>query len=198
MNYFDEIAKVLVVPVVGITAAAWLIRSIIIHVLAKDIGRFKDQLAMSAKERETRFNILQSKRAEVIEQLYGKLIDFMAAVERCVSPLGYKNDPPKEEQLKAVGEAQGAFLMYYMRNRIYFSEPICDGIDSLFNALVPKVRKFGLWLAFQKRYPDQMGNQPDAWDEAWKAMQDQVPPIMRSIERDFRDLLGVEGPRAAP
>ena len=199
MSALQDVARLIVMPVSIVTAGAWVLRSAINHVLARDVGRFKDQLAAAAKERETRFTILQTRRAEVIETLYGKLFVFMAATENFVAPIGYSSDPTKEEQLKTVAEAQRDFRAYYMRNRIYFSETICEGIDNLFKTIVPKLTTFGFTLALADKHPEHGKDKLDAWNEAWNSMQERVPPIMQAIEADFRELLGVEAAgRATP
>lgn len=66
----------------------WLLRTILTHVLAKDLEVFKAKLTaeaasasenlrarfeLAAKEHEARFSVLHQRRAEVIADLYGQL-----------------------------------------------------------------------------------------------------------------------------
>src|ERR1043165_8182915 len=96
MSTFAEVIKF-----VGGTAViggliVWLIRSVVLHVLSKDVETYKNQLQnesaatlerlrhqlrLAAAEHEKRTALLQEKRAEVVATLYTKTVDFLAAAE---------------------------------------------------------------------------------------------------------------------
>lgn len=198
MDTLREIAEIVLTPLAIVAAIAWVLRSAITHYLSRDIDRFKDKLAIAAKERELVFTVLQPKRAEVIGELYERIIDFMAAAERCVSPMGYESDPPKKVQLQEVSKTEAELFRYFLKHRIYLSKSVCEGVEVLRKTLMPDVRRFGIRLAFEERYPNLESGSTEAWDKAWDTLQEQVPPIMETIEAEFRELLGVEPKAAKP
>jgi hypothetical protein len=185
-------------PAVLLGLVGWLIRSLFNKYIEKDLSRFKDGLARESKERETKFAILQTRRAEVVETLYHNLINYLASVEKLLNPMGYEGDPDKKVQLDNVGKAQADFGQFYLQNKIFFSHNVCEGIDSLFHTLRPSVSKFGLALAMSEKHPELHHDKFKAWDEGWAHMQEIVPPILGAIELDFRELLGVTMEDAKP
>lgn len=55
-------------------AVAWLIRSLVVHVLSEDLESFKTKLQSAALEHQVRFTRLHENRASIIAELYSKLV----------------------------------------------------------------------------------------------------------------------------
>jgi hypothetical protein len=80
------------------------------------IEQLKGRLQLAATEHEVRFSNLHQKRAEVIADLYQRLVKVSLAGERFVYQLSLSN----EEYLETLDRIQ-EFATFYETNRIYFS-----------------------------------------------------------------------------
>lgn len=183
-------------------AVGWLIRSLITHRLEKDASDFKANLQhqsqieiqeaghllrISSLEHEHRVASLQVKRAEVIAKLYELLVEFIGAAESYANPAEFPGEPSKDEKAKILGEKASEFRRYFVTNRIYFPKRICNAIDNLWAEAVGPVSKFSFW----RKQEGAIKNATEAWFEAWDVMSKKVPPLLESIEDEFRSLIGV-------
>lgn len=203
----EEVIKFLGGSALLLAAAAWLVRSLVSHFLSKDVEAYKTQLqsqsAMSlerlrhdlrlvAAQHEKQVHLLQERRAEVIAELYSKLIAFLSAAESFASLVEWSGEPSKEEKAKTLGEKAGDFRDYFLRHKIYFTEEICSKVESLWQEAHQVSMKFRVRLAFAKEGGSgASAKKHEAWDEAWTVMKDKVPPLEKAVQNEFRTLLGV-------
>ena len=97
-----------------LTAAAWVIRTVITQQLARDteafkarvksdadieIEKLKNALQIAATEHQVMFSKMHEKRAQVIEQVYEKLTEIQSSAE--VFALASENNPKRELQREA-------------------------------------------------------------------------------------------------
>ena len=189
-----------------IAAVAWLTKSIITHFLSKDVENFKikikaetdrnieelkSALKMTALEHEVRFRRLHEKRAEVIAEIYKKMIDAHFATSSFVARGEYENEPNKKEKFKILEEKISEFLEYYGKFKIYLNTDLCEGIEKF----AQELRGPALTLNMFINNPDEgtLGKiKQESWTEAWIKVNDTiVPQARRELEQEFRKLLGV-------
>ena len=184
----EEIIKILGGATILVAAVSWLFRSLTTHLLSKDIEIFRQQLV----ENQKRFGTLHEKRANIIEELYSKLIDFLGAAESFSHIAEWQGEPSKEEKAIILGEKAGEFRAYYLKNKIYFNKDICETIDSLFGEVYKKTLIYRVHLAHKKEGVGDSKLFTDAWMDAWKFMQDKSPVLLEAIQTEFRSILGVK------
>lgn len=207
----EEVIKFLGGTTLVLAAVAWLIRSLISHFLSKDLNlfmhrlqseseleleRLRHSLRLIASEHEKQVHLLQERRAEVIAELYERLIEFLATAESFASLAEWKGEPTKKEKAVKLGDNAYEFHHYFQIKRIFFSEDVCAKVDVVFQEVHSASLKYRMWLGHSKsgggRAYEKMD---DAWTEAWNTMKDKVPPLVAAVEAEFRSLLGVsKGP----
>lgn len=203
----EDVIKFLGGSALLLAAAAWLVRSLFSHLLSKDVEAYKAQIqsqsAMSlerlrhdlrlvAAQHEKQVHILQERRAEVIAELYSKLIAFLSAAESFASQVEWSGEPSKEEKAKSLGQKAGDFREYFLRHKIYFTEEVSSKVESLWQEVHQASMKFRVRLAYAKEGGSGAAlEKHKAWDEAWNVMKDKVPSLEKAVQAEFRNLLGV-------
>lgn len=204
----DQIITILGGASLLIGAVAWLMRSIINHFLSKDIENYKirlkaetDQkieefrtsLRMSAFEHEIRFLHLHEKRAEILAELYKRLVDAVSAARIFVAPVNLDLDEEGDKNRhKEAIEKSTSFYNYFDIHRIFLSDELCLKIEGLTNHIrIPIIEH-----AFFLEHPDfelKLGSDKiDIWSKAWNAITEKgVPEARKALENEFRKLLGV-------
>ena len=147
---------------------------------AKELHRF--QVASSG---------LLKKRAEVIEELYLLIVDTEEMFGRFVGLAEWKCDPSKDELRKEGGRLLYEFLRKYKKNRIYFSEEVCDKLRSFSDSIYEVTIQFSFAITAQGE-GDYLKDFTNRWVEANKNFNEQIPKVRKTIEEEFRKLLGVE------
>jgi hypothetical protein len=142
MNIFESLGMFLIASGV----LAFLIRSFFSHQLQKDIERFKAELQqksqleieqfksaleLTAFEHQTRFIKLHEKRANIIGEMYGKMVELYEAASIFVRSFQSVNTTRKQEFQKELWRSTDEFKSYFNKHRIYFNEDVCKVIESL-------------------------------------------------------------------
>jgi hypothetical protein len=156
-----------------------------------EADRLRHELELTAADVVKRTTLLNEKRAQVVAELYKLLIDFVFAAESFAAVAEYSGEPNKDQKAEILGKAASEFYIYFQHHRIYFSAKVCDGIQELFHAVHGPTRTFRMWQQLAKENSLAGEKHHLSWDKAWKAIQDDVPPLRNKIEAEFRALLGV-------
>jgi hypothetical protein len=155
----------------------------------KEIERLRSDLRMVAFEREIRFVKLHEKRLDIIAELYRRLSAANIAMSKLVSPMQFGGKEAEKQNHDRAADACQQFRDYYLQHRIYFDVGLCEHLDGL-------DAKF--WQIFIHYYMYDSDDQEVARErrktqlEAWDQASEEVPPMLREIERSFRTLLGHE------
>lgn len=145
------------------------------------LEQIKTDLNYAAFQKQTTFAKLHEKRAEVIADLYSKLVAVHVAMHVLVSPQEWEPGPDRQKQReKDASDAAVAFTRYFNAHQIYFEETLCDLINKLNNELF---KVYSLIL-----------QNPKSGKDAWVHLEKEVPPIRKEIEGTFRKLLGLTPP----
>lgn len=187
---------------VGAGILAFLIQSLVKLYLSRDIEQFKARmqaahdtelerlradLRIVAFERETRFAKLHEKRADVIAELYRRIVAANRAMNELLSPIQMAGALAEGDREKEAAERGNAFLDYYLENQIYFDESLCDKLQSFNKELT---QAWNDYLTYQSSDPEVARERRRTRIEAWKTLREKVLPIRREIENAFRELLG--------
>lgn len=203
---FPEIISTIGVSGIIIGAIAWLMKSVITQLLSKDIELFKANLQRDSQqeimrlqsslqlvqfEHQVRFSKLHERQAEIIAEIYSKLIDLHKNISNFIKSYLSIDDNEKNEQINIIWAAVDKFFDYYDRHRIYLKNNTCSEIDELTSTLSKACSglvTYGKYARFIKAEADKI------YDELNKAkviMDDDVVKIKQSLEDSFRDILGV-------
>lgn len=213
----NEILKMLGFYSVGtafiVTIIGYLAKQIISQVLNKDLEKFKNQLQSENDKAKLKFekeiesyradlNLvyskqlqLYSKKSEVIEALYHRLIDLHdIMLEMTVS---FRNITGKDEQtvqqeefdrVNLAAQKGNDFFKFYSTNKIYFEKETCKLIEEL----QMKFKETHTDYSFRHTFglpPIEM-----TYEMAKKSgdrVRDEIPKLMEKLEDDFRQTLGV-------
>lgn len=126
-----------------ISAIAWLVRSLVVHHLNKDVDIFKNNLQHTSKVEAHKLSLLHEKRAEVVAELYQLLIEFVSAAHSFASPIEYAGEASKDEKGILYQQHAAKFRNYYIKNKIYFSRSICNAVDDIWNVTSDPIMDFG-------------------------------------------------------
>src|SRR5882762_456564 len=109
----------------------WLARSLGSQLLAKDLEKFKSdlattsssaaeqlkhELAVAALEHNVKFSKLHERRAEVVAEAYGLLVEAHWASQSFVSLMEWVGEPPKQEKYVTAMNKSAEFYRYFDKN----------------------------------------------------------------------------------
>lgn len=168
-----------------------------IEVLKTNLKTESDQTLERLKADLHMHNIQSSKlieqRGEVIKELHTKIDVLAMHLHSLVYPLQLVGEKTNEEKDKDVFAAGKALEEYYRANKIYFEKQLCDKIDEIQQIMASGRHLFieGHRYA-QNPVSTQAAQQYSDWKiQAWKSIEEKVPPLKEHVENEFRKLLGV-------
>jgi hypothetical protein len=188
-----------------LSAAAWLIKALIIDSLARDakvfetrlkadadleIERLKNSLQIVAVEHQVRFSKLHEKRAEVIAELYRRLVDTFWDSRQFIFQ-GYTGQPEQQEQYAAVERKTREFFLFIETNRIYLPDRICTLLDKFVNAVREPVIGVGTYGKIDFPNQQTLEERHKVLIAAFNAFREDIPEARRALEMEFRAILGV-------
>jgi hypothetical protein len=143
--------------------------------------RMQNDLQLKFFEYQTRFSLLHQRQAEVIRDLYGMLGDAHEYIKHLANPTFDITDHKHAETTQA---KYNTLAECFVKNRIYLEEETCNRIDELLLKMRLAMTKFSIG---QRPEPGVRGI--ELWDEAWKSVTNEVPPILKELENQFRAFL---------
>jgi hypothetical protein len=204
-------------------AAAWLIKTLLSHRLAREaeqfkaklqadadvqkvklqadansqIERLKTALQMSALEHQVRFSKLHERRGEVIADLHARILRTERVAAGYVLQGGHHSDSKtrSEEFSKAI-ETLRDFYICFADNRIYLPKRICDLIDTLVKKAQLSVIGIDIYGRIEYATPQTVDQRTKAFKECFDAFEKDIPVVITTLEDEFRKILGVEVPPA--
>jgi hypothetical protein len=197
---WTELAKTIGTTTVALGVIGYFLRGVFSQVLSRDLEKFKadlsakheieierlrNDLRIAASEHETRFTRLHETRAQAVAELYRRLVVTCSTFEWYLSTgkPGAAPDDIKNREM-AWKEARD-FAAYFNEKRIYFDQELCGDID----VAIESFRRLYLWVGV---YPQEMADSAEKWVEGAKHFIKHFPLIRAKIERQFRELIGVQ------
>lgn len=156
------------------------------------IEHLKNELQLKTIEHQVRFSRLHEKRANVIAELYGHVVETLWEAESFLSHMEWAGEPSKEEKHRTAMGKLVEFFRFFDKHRIYLPEAVCGSLEKLALEVRSHVIKFGVYVRFHEQsLNDYTREQKEkAWNEGWDAIKNQVPQARKLLEDEFRALLG--------
>ncbi|WP_282050821.1 MULTISPECIES: hypothetical protein [Maribacter] len=159
---------------------------------------FQHNLDIKLNEFNIQFSKLHQDRAEVIKQLYNKLIEMQASMTvftRKIHPIIEDAEKESQERIDRVNKALQDFVNYYMPNKIYFDKSLGKKLDNLSN----EYRTKGWDFAQKSKLLSEYRMTKDVYDRYQKNLDNisediikEFPKIIEELEDEFRTILGVK------
>lgn len=182
-------------------------KSLLEKVIARDTKRFetdlkaksdaaieqlRSDLQIRSVEHQVRFSRLHEKRATVIAELYGYLVETLWEAESFLSPMEFVGEPNKQEKHRIAMNKLVDFFRYFDKHRIYLPEEICASLEALALKVRSHVIAFGVYVGYHDQSLDNYTREQKekALLEGWDAIKNQVPQARKLLEEEFRTLLG--------
>ena len=192
-----------------LAAVAWLIRTVITDRLARDaeafktrlkadadveIERLKNSLQMTALEHEVRFSKLHERRAEVIAEVYKRLVQLHAEGSLFVSQVGItgmsNENPEQVKWVLAVFQNNQDFIRLIEDNRIYLPARVCDLLAKYAHALSQATSTSLAGANPGPPTPFTAQQKTELLRDAYSAIDGDIPEMKRALEIEFRAILG--------
>jgi len=187
-------------------AMAWLARSIITHVLSKDIEKHKINLQAESQkelvrlqsslqlvefEHQVRFSQLHERKVTIIEEMYSRLVGLHRSASTFVKYYQSVDGQKKKDYLQQLWNAADSHNEYFDKHRIFFQQELCLKIDDFNNKLSQACSQLAFF--FQEERVIEVSDQQiwEAWNNAMQTMDSEVPVIKQLLEQNFRQELGV-------
>jgi hypothetical protein len=156
------------------------------------IEHLKNELQLKTIEHQVRFSRLHEKRATVIAELYGYLVEALGEAESFLSPMEWAGEPTKKEKHRYAMTKLVELYRYFDKHRIYLPPEVCASLDVLIRNVRSQVIKFGVWVGYEDHQltDSSQAKKFEAWDSGWEAIQKLIPEARESLENEFRTLLG--------
>jgi hypothetical protein len=162
--------------------------------------RLKNELQLSTVEHQVRFSRLHEKRAEVIADLYGLLVEALWEAESFLSPMEWAGEPAKKEKHQTAMSQLVKLYRYFDQHRIYLPRGVCASLEKLISEVRSQVINFGVYVNFGDSSINEEfdRNKREAWASGWRSIKNEVPLARNSLENEFRALLGHTEANPAP
>ncbi|HGE5773650.1 TPA: hypothetical protein ACGGHC_000444 [Flavobacterium psychrophilum] len=159
--------------------------------LEQESKNFQHQLDSKLQEFNIKFSNLHTERANVIKELYEKLINLDKSIKQFID-ISQDIDKSNPKRLR-VNKSLVDFANYYYPNKIYFSKSISSKIEILFKEYRKTGIKFDRLLSYMTN-PDKEYNEKydNTWDEIYEKTNTYFPPLFEELEDEFREILGVK------
>lgn len=199
--FWTEITKVFGGAAAFIAALVWLAKLLVSQWLKKDLEVFKSKVQSAATagieevkshltqlstEHEVRFTLLHTKRAEIISELYEKIVD--AYSHTLVLALGAETTGIElhRQRAETAWEILRAALDLLYARKIWLPEALAQKVDDLLSELCDPSFKYHYYL--KAKFTEQ-----DVLDAArlWATKRHEVKVLIDDLEREFRKELAV-------
>jgi hypothetical protein len=191
-------------------AAAWATKTLLSDRLTRQVEAFKIQLKadvdtanerlknslqMVALEHQVRFSKLHEKRAEVIGEVYARLIEVEKGYGRFVLVDGYERDPEKQREARHKTDvAMYEMSLFIEKHRIYLPARVCESLKAFLDIMWDNAIGVGVYGELGGTYatPDTAKERREVFRKATEALRTEIPAARAALEEEFRKLLGVE------
>jgi hypothetical protein len=184
--------------------SSWLGKVWANRLLEKDRLRYnrelevvRNELGRASQEYLIKFSSLHAERAVIIRDLHKKLMVAQRMMHSILKVFQAEGEPSLEEKIKELVKSFNEFYQFYLDCRIYFAPRVCKQIEDL----AFKLRDAQIYITAYpvdpqhieyKVSPELLKERNEFWNKARDTFDTQAEVVFRSIETEFRDLLGVK------
>lgn len=177
------------------------------HQYAKELESYKSDLEklsnehrfaleQLSNEHRIRFEKLHQRRAEVIEELYAKLITADNSFQSLIRVGQVVGEPSLTEKYRSFINAYNSYVDFYYQNKIYFSSSICSIVEDINKELLSSTRGISMfpidWSEVMHHSDEMIKERFKFWERARDSYDKKVTKLKAELENNFRILLGVE------
>jgi len=197
LEIFNSILQYLVLPATLVGIVSYASKQVFNNYLNKKLETYKSQLDKAFYEHQIKFSKLHEKRAEIISELYIKLIDAQISIKYFMSPVRYGKVDETNFETETM-EKWKAFMNYFSYNEIFFNEATCVKIDSLIKLALD------IWGNYElnkmsienikdspKESKEERVELRERKKEIYHILEKKFPEIENLLKADFRKIIGV-------
>jgi DNA primase large subunit len=199
---------------VVLACAAWLVKAIVTNRMARDaemfrtrlqtdanteIEKLRHSLQMATLEHQVRFSKLHEKRAEVIAEVYGLLVELHRLGEWFALNDAFSDAPRHSESFENVSAAGRKLFLFVQMNRLYLPESVCTSVETFAQAVTKEVLHVRAGSMIETRVIGTQTVEPSekerefrtkTFNKAWEVFDKDIPAARKLLENEFRELLG--------
>lgn len=128
------IVSSLITAVVTSPVTIWFFKRWLEKKDARELAQYKAQLAIDQDQRQAQFVALHSQRTEFMNRLSGDCWDFrIFLIKLNAAVWGAHSKSHKMEVAESAQPKVNEIFIFYAKNRIHFTEEVCDKIEALIN-----------------------------------------------------------------
>lgn len=192
MSFVESLLTSFLLSGLWLILLAFLGKSLLANLLAKDLEKFKGQIAAQNSERQIIISRLHEKRAEAISKIYLGLIEYHAQCRSFVWRAEHVEEAEREILLNKITEADNGFRGIVQENHLYLTPSLCEKIENLFEEAQSPAHRFifalGSYVHAKSITKEQYS---ETWKSAFETFADRLPLLLKELEQEFRLLLGV-------
>ena len=132
---------------------------------------------------------VDGKVAEVLNGVYQRLFRLYESVSSYVKIVEWSHEPPKEEKLKIVSNANQEFWDYFLLNRIYVPPRLYEQIRTMAGKLTDIAN--GFTEVRRREEIGLVGEEKGGWTKAFKCMENEAGPLFKSLVKQIQERLGI-------
>jgi len=155
------------------------------------IEQLKSRLQQAAAEHQLRFAKLHEKRAEVIEDVYQRLVELEKGYGKFVLVDGYETDSQKQQAARDnINQAMYDVALLIEKHRIYLPADVCASLKAFLDIMWHNAINVGVYGSFSYPNPQTLQERHKAFRDAYDVLQKEIPDARGELENEFRKLLG--------
>lgn len=172
-------------------------KKLVENFFAKGLEVKKIELQNELEKSKIQFSNLHSKRIDIIEGVYSRLVELNSAMidlTRRIHPIIEDADKEEQERIIRANKALAEFRDFFLPHKIYFDIELADKIDSIHKMYWDKGWDFTYLNSRMKSGQMLQSTWKEFYEESKKVTESidvDIPPILSDLEEEFRDILGV-------
>ncbi len=193
MEFLQQLLSLLLASSIAMGVVAYVGKLILGQVLARDIENHKSTLAKDYEqfkrtldavqfEHQTRFSVMQQRRAEVIAECYKKLATAQLTISQMVAPMQLA-DADTQAQRKEAAASFNGLVEYFSCHRLFLGADAGERCERLVKMLKQSFVDFEI-----SKGPT---GQHMKGFEAWTRVMEEFPPALAELEKSFHKILGI-------
>ncbi len=172
-----------------IAAGTFVLKGFVNNLFSHEIERYKTELLKDQDKYRITYEKLHLERAEVISEIYRKIVLVERNFEIMMSPLQrFSEDQKMENRMRAIDSAKD-FIDYFDQNRIFFEESLVKKLEEVEDLFWDS---WSDWMLSQDLRLDNMKDARKKESDAWDKLKNKFPSIKKGVEDKFREIIGIK------
>ena len=153
------------------------------------IEHLKSQLQIAASERNIKLTKIFEQQAEVIAEVFAKLVRLIASIEEYTAIMTFEGTPSMADRRKKVGECMTDFISYYHPKKVFLPAATQKRIDSFVKELHGRAMTF-MFKVEQEHHRPRTAEE-DTWIKTVDFLNKDVVQIMGDLDQELKTILGL-------